>query len=140
MPIATLSRPRAEEAFPEEMHEFVDDPQRTALPDDAHARRVRIVDCPNLTALPADLRVRHLEVRNCPGLTTLPAGLRCHQIDAPGSAFTELPDGLRVDFRLDLCDSPALTRLPRGLRVGSLILRGCTALEALPEGLDVSFL
>jgi hypothetical protein len=30
--------------------------------------------------------------------------------------------------------------LPAGLKVGTLILRGCTGLEALPEGLDVNFL
>src|SRR5262249_32475846 len=30
--------------------------------------------------------------------------------------------------------------LPAGLKVGSLVLRGCTALATLPEGLDVYFL
>jgi hypothetical protein len=66
--------------------------------------------------------------------------LRCYAIEAPTSALTELPDGLRVEFRLDLRDSPLLNRLPRNLDVGSLILRGCTALERLPEGLAVCFL
>lgn len=110
------------------------------LPAGLKVRRLRLHDCPNLGALPEGLRVRHLEVRNCPRVTTLPEGLRCYEIEARESSLVELPDGLRVDFRLDLRDSRRLAHLPAGLTVGSLVLRGCTALEELPEGLDVCFL
>lgn len=110
------------------------------LPAGLKVRRLRLVDCSDLEQLPERLRVRHLEIRGCRSLTTLPAGLRCYEILAPESALAALPDGLRVEFRLDLRDSPRLTRLPANLRVGSLVLRGCTALEQLPEGLDVCFL
>jgi hypothetical protein len=120
--------------------EFRGAPGLTRLPEGLKVRRLRLVDCPNLEALPARLRLRHLEIRDCPRLTTLPADLHCYEIDAPASSLAGLPDGLRVDFRLDLRDSPQLTRLPEGLKVGSLVLRGCTALESLPEGLDVCFL
>lgn len=114
--------------------------KRLQLPARLKAHRLRLIDCPDLNSLPQGIQVRHLEIRNCPRLTTLPAGLRCYEIDAPESGLVALPDGLRVEFRLDLRDSGQLTRLPANLRVGSLVLRGCTALERLPEGLDVCFL
>jgi hypothetical protein len=110
------------------------------LPSGLEVRRLRLIDCPDLEHLPERLRVRHLEIRGCPNLRTLPVGLRCYELLTPESALVALPDDLRVEFRLDLRDSQRLTRLPRKLRVGSMVLRGCTALEELPEGLDVCFL
>jgi len=112
----------------------------TRLPAGLTVRRLTLKDCPDLEELPADLRVRHLEILDCPRLTTLPAGLTCYELHAHNSALAELPDGVRVEFRLDLRDSKSLTRLPHGLTVGSLVLRGCTAMERLPEGLEVTFL
>lgn len=112
----------------------------TRLPAGLTVRKLSLVNCPKLKELPADLNVRHLEIVNCPELTTLPAGLRCHELHAHDSAFTELPDDIEVEFRLDLRDSKHLTRLPDWLSVGTLVLRGCTALERLPEGLEVTFL
>lgn len=111
-----------------------------SLPTGLKVRRLRLLDCPDLKALPRGLQVRHLEIRNCPRLSTLPAGLRCYEITAPESGLVSLPDGLRVEFRLDLRDSRHLVRLPANLRVGSVVLSGCTALEELPEGLAVCFL
>jgi hypothetical protein len=110
------------------------------LPSGLKVHRLRLLDCPDLEHLPERLQVRHLEIRGCPKLSTLPAGLRCYEVLAPESSFVTLPDGLRVEFRLELRDSQRLTRLPANLRVGSLVLRSCTALEQLPEGLDVYFL
>jgi hypothetical protein len=138
---ATLNRPRTapETATVKDTLEFEGE-KDVRLPERLRVRRLRLINCPNLEALPAGLRVRHLEIRDCPRLTTLPAGLRCYEIIAPESNLVELPDGLRVEFRLDLRDSRQLVRLPANLRVGSLVLRGCTALEQLPEGLDVCFL
>lgn len=111
-----------------------------SLPAGLTVRRLTLANCPDLDELPADLRVRHLEIRDCPKLTTLPAGLACHELKAQSSALTDLPDGLRVEFRLDLRGSTSLVRLPRGLKVGTLILAGCTALESLPDRLNVTFL
>jgi hypothetical protein len=110
------------------------------LPARLKARRLRLLDCPDLRSLPEGLQVRHLEIRGCPNLSTLPARLCCYELLAPESSLVALPDGLRVEFRLDLRDSALLTRLPANLHVGSLVLRGCTALESLPESLDVCFL
>jgi hypothetical protein len=110
------------------------------LPLGLKVRRLRLLDCPDLDNLPEGLRVRHLEIRGCPRLTTLPTGLHCYEISALESSLIALPDDLQVEFRLDLRDSQRLTRLPMNLRVGSLVLRGCTALEQLPERLDVCFL
>jgi hypothetical protein len=112
----------------------------THLPAGLTVRKLVLANCPKLEGLPADLKVRHLEIVNCPKLTSLPAGLRCYELHAHDSAFTELPDDIEVEFRLDLRDSKHITRLPDWLTVGTLVLRGCTALERLPEGLEVTFL
>jgi hypothetical protein len=58
--------------------------------------------------------------------------------DSP--SLTMLPPGLVVTQRLDLSGCTALETLPDRLQVGALLLRGCTALGALPEGLSTSFL
>jgi hypothetical protein len=74
------------------------------------------------------------------GTIDLPRGLRCYHLDLRGSRIRSLPEGLEVEYKLDLQDCRSLEALPEGLKVGSLVLRGCTALRALPEGLDVYFL
>ncbi len=74
------------------------------------------------------------------GAIDLPRGLRCYHLDLRGSRVRILPEGLEVEYKLDLQDCRSLEELPEGLKVGSLVLRGCTALRALPEGLDVYFL
>ncbi len=51
-----------------------------------------------------------------------------------------LPEGVSVQFTLNLRNCHRLTQLPDGLRAGSLILSGCTSLKRLPENMDVSFL
>ncbi|MBX9582144.1 MAG: hypothetical protein K2X87_17705 [Gemmataceae bacterium] len=119
---------------------LADAPDLDRLPDGLAARRLTLRNLPNLTSLPDGLRVRRLVIENCPALTTLPAGLSCHELTAAGSALVELPDDLEVEYRLDLSDSPDLVRLPAGLVVGSLVLRGCTGLHELPDGLEATFL
>jgi len=76
--------------------------------------------------------------------------VRYSQPSADASRRT--PDDLRVSHRLDLTDCRELSSLPMGLRVGwtdmprgtptggALILRRCTALESLPDDLDVCYL
>ena len=89
---------------------------------------------------PERLRVRgRLELTNT-GAIELPRGLRCYHLDLRGSGVRALPEGLEVEYKLDLQDCRNLEELPDGLKVGSLVLRGCTALRALPDGLDVYFL
>jgi hypothetical protein len=60
-------------------------------------------------------------------------------IDLSGSDFEELPASLtRVKGSLILRDCTKLESLPEGLKVGgSLYLEGCTELRSLPEGLEV---
>jgi hypothetical protein len=89
---------------------------------------------------PEGLRVRdRLDLTNS-GEIELPRGLRCYHLELRGSGIHFLPDGLEVEYKLDLQDCRSLEELPEGLTVGSLVLRGCTALRALPEDLDVCFL
>jgi hypothetical protein len=60
-------------------------------------------------------------------------------IDLSGSGIVELPAELkRVRGSLILRGCTELRGLPDGLRVGgSLYLEGCTALRSLPDGLEV---
>ena len=89
---------------------------------------------------PEGLQVRgRLDLTNT-GAIDLPRGLRCYHLELRGSGIRALPEGLEVEYKLDLQDCRSLEELPAGLKVGSLVLRGCTALRALPEGLDVYFL
>jgi hypothetical protein len=89
---------------------------------------------------PEGLQVRgRLDLTNT-GTIDLPRGLRCYHLELRGSGIRALPEGLEVEYKLDLQDCRGLEELPEGLKVGSLVLRGCTALRALPEGLDVYFL
>src|SRR5205823_3955594 len=46
------------------------------------------------------------------------------------------PTNLNVEGTLDLSGNEAVRRLPDGLRVRKLILNECSALEALPQGLQ----
>lgn len=89
---------------------------------------------------PEGLRVRSVNLSGEQPPFTLPRGLRCSSLDLSKSAVRELPEDLRVEFRLDLSDCAELAALPRGLKTGSLILSRCTRLRALPEEMDVNFL
>jgi hypothetical protein len=88
---------------------------------------------------PENLTVDVLDVTDRE-IAELPPGLTAYEVIAAGTAIRSLPDGLRVDVRLDLSRCEYLERLPAGLTVGSLLLRSCTGLTSLPEGLDVWFL
>lgn len=61
-------------------------------------------------------------------------------LDLSESSVGELPEGISVQFGLNLHGCHHLRRLPEGLRVGSLDVSDCPALEALPEGIEASFL
>src|SRR5437879_97443 len=71
---------------------------------------------------------------------SLPAGLHCYELDARGSKFVGLPDDLQIDGRLVLDDCRNLKSLPARLTAGSISLRNCTSLTALPENISTWFL
>ena len=73
-------------------------------------------------------------------ITELPAGLSCYELSAKNSKLIKLPDDLKVTSRITLDHSANLNYLPTGLTTGSLSLAGCTAIETIPEELDVWFL
>ncbi len=122
------------------------------LPEGLRVDKLFLRGCTRLARLPEGLDVSFVTVANCTGITSLPNGLTCHTLNLQGTGVRSLPDDLRVIARLDLTDCRELTRLPAGLRVGwldlrpematggALILRRCTALECLPNGLDVCHL
>jgi hypothetical protein len=112
------------------------------------------------TRLPGDLTVNALELENAPGLERLPdrlnvrrlsiignwnpgrllEGLSCYELSLKGTSIDSIPSMLRVEYRLDLESCTALEQLPANLKVGSLVLRNCISLRALPEGLETYFL
>jgi hypothetical protein len=122
------------------------------LPDGLRVERLFLRGCTSLTRLPAHLDVKLLCLADCTGVTALPSGLACDTLNLHGTRVCTLPDDLSVIYRLDLSDCRELNHLPAGLRVGSagvprgtptvgsLILRNCTSLECLPDGLDVCHL
>src|SRR5689334_22599274 len=78
---------------------------------------------------PEGLQVRgRLDLTNT-GAIDLPRGLRCYHLVLRGSGIRVLPEGLEVEYKLDLQDCRSLEELPKGLKVGSLLLRGCAALR-----------
>jgi hypothetical protein len=122
------------------------------LPEGLRVRQLLLRDCTGLARLPARLKVRTLSLAGCTALAELPRVLTCEQLNLGGTRLRSLPPGLRVSHRLDLTGCRQLARLPEGLRVGlpdvprgtptggSLILRDCTSLVFMPDGLDVCHL
>jgi hypothetical protein len=122
------------------------------LPEGLRVDKLFLRGCVGLTRLPSRLDVHFLSLVDCTGITDLPSGLTCDTLKLQGTRVRSLPEDLRVSSRLDLTDCRELTHLPSGLRVGwpdvprgtptggALILRQCTALEFLPDGLDVCHL
>ena len=60
-------------------------------------------------------------------------------LDCADTDIEELPNGISVQFSLNLRGCRRLKRLPMGLQVGSLDVSCCPHLEGLPEGLKASF-
>lgn len=92
-----------------------------------------------LSHLPDNLHCQSLDISDCPNLYALPEGLQCNDLIAQNLKITYLPQ-VQVKFRLDLSGCTSLEELPGNLKAGSLVLRDCTGLKQLPEGLDVYFL
>jgi len=124
----------------------------TELPEGLRVDKLFLRGCTGLKRLPGGLNVNFLSLAYCTEITELPRGLTCNTLNLQGTRVRSLPDDLQVVARLDLTDCRELTHLPAGLRVGwlgvapgtptggALILRRCTALEFLPDGLDVCHL
>jgi hypothetical protein len=100
--------------------------------------------------LPEGLTVERLDVSRCESLRSLPNGLRVEKrLDLSGcKSLTALPEGLTVEW-LDARGCESLRSLPDSLRVrdqlglpthSQLDLSGCSRLERLPEGLKVDIL
>lgn len=86
---------------------------------------------------------KHLEQeagRKMAVATELQPHTRYNSLDFSETSIKELPEGISVQFRLNLHGCKELKRLPVGLSVGSLDLSDCTSLVELPEGLSASFL
>jgi hypothetical protein len=123
-----------------------------ALPQGLRVDQLFLRGCTHVTSLPDRLDVRLLSLADCTGITALPPGLTCDTLNLQRTRVSALPDDLRVRHRLDLTDCRELSVLPTGLRVGwtdmprgtptggALILRRSTALESLPDELDVCYL
>jgi hypothetical protein len=122
------------------------------LPEGLRVDQLFLRGCTRLTRLPDRLDIKLLSLADCTGIATLPPGLTCDTLNLQRTRLRTLPGDLRVSHRLDLTDCRELSALPTGLRVGwpdmprgtptggALILRRCTALESLPDDLDVCYL
>lgn len=86
--------------------------------------------------LPERLSARSINISRCAGLHALPAGLECWQLIMRQSNVANLPAGLRVLDRIDAEGSRRL-RSVGAYQLTELTLRGCIAIERLPEGLHV---
>ena len=90
--------------------------------------------------LPADFACDVLDLTECKGTIKLPKGLNVYELRLDGTAIETLPDDLQVEMAIHLANCRELRSLPQGLTTGSLVVRGCPSLTALPDDLDVWFL
>ena len=86
------------------------------LPAGLEATVLDVSECKALAELPPGLRVTQLLMNGCTALQTLPAELSCGQLEARGSGLRSLPEGLEIEYKLDLRDCLDLTHLPVGQR------------------------
>src|SRR5687768_7355253 len=96
-------------------------------------------DRPPPARLPDDLVVDVLDLSGSE-IECLPRRLKCYELKLARTPIRSLPNCLKVESRIDLTGCDRLESLPADLTTGTLVLRACTALTALPERLDVWFL
>jgi hypothetical protein len=105
-------------------------------------RRLRVRDVVDLSAstwltyLPRELECTALIVSRCPNLRCLPERLECDELFMRRTNLRCISAGLDVLRRIDAEGCRGLEHVVP-LRVDHLSLRGCTAIERLPEGLNV---
>ncbi len=118
------------------------DAARWRILDGAAPRGIRVngpldlSGSPSLHCLPARLSATAIDVSSCPNLSSLPAGLKCRDLNISRTGVESLPGDLDVTTRVNAASCQRLRVLP-DLKVESLILRGCVALESLPAALVV---
>ena len=112
----------------------------TRLPAYLEVDSLDLSGCTQLGELPDGLKVRRINLTGCTGLRALPQGFSCYELEMRQTWITRFPDGVRVEYRLNLEDNALLATLPEDLSVGTLILRNCASLKSLPEGLSVYYL
>jgi hypothetical protein len=114
--------------------------QQTPLPRRMYVRgRLDLTDVAWLTYLPREMEVESLDVSRCVNLRGLPEQLTCLDLFARRTNIRCLAAGLRVSRIIVASNCSRLERIV-SLSVSELRLRNCTALEELPEGLQVQHL
>lgn len=112
----------------------------TRLPIGLVADELLADECRRLEILPPGIQAMRISVRGCTRLRAIGAGVRCEELYLRRTAVDTLPCDLRASAIIDAQHCTKLRSLPEGLSSRRLLLRGCTALESLPERLHVGFL
>ena len=89
-----------------------------------------------LRALPTNLTAEAVDVSDCTDLINMPIALKCRDLLLRRTRIEALPPELDVWRRIDAQDCRRLRSLYR-IRVQELNLRGCIALQNLPDDLMV---
>ena len=89
-----------------------------------------------LRSLPANLTAETLDVSDCTNLISLPIALTCRELLLRRTRIEALPPEVNVWRRIDAQDCRRL-RTIYSVRVQDLNLRGCVALQNLPDNLMV---
>lgn len=108
-------------------------------------RRMRVAghldlsDSPWLKYLPRDLEADTINVSNCLYLRGLPDRIKCDALIVQRTNIARLHGNFDVTHQIDASDCRHLNSIGP-LEVPTLLLRGCAALEGLPEGLKAHHL
>jgi hypothetical protein len=92
-----------------------------------------------IRSLPGRLVADVIDLSGCQNLHALPAGIRCRTLILRQSGVANLPAGMEVTDRIDAAGCRRL-RSVGAYRIRELTLRGCLALESLPNGLQARIL
>jgi hypothetical protein len=103
------------------------------------AGRLDLANADWLTRLPQKLEAEAIDVSGCTKLSELPEKLKCVELRLRGSGVKCLPASLEVVRRIEATGCECLSAVG-ALRVTELVLRGCTALVRLSDGLRVRHL
>lgn len=98
------------------------------------AGRLNLSNLLSLKALPAQLSADSINVSGCSNLRALPVAMKCAELILQRSGVEHLPSGLRASQRVD-AEGCRRLRTVGAFQVEELVLRGCTRLQTLFEGL-----
>ncbi len=140
-----VEMPGLKEPLPEGLHCYELDLsgyQLPELPADLGVESRLILDnSPHLRRLPSNLKVGSLSLRNCPQLESLAEGLECWFLDLSGcDQFCHWPSQARIHSgSLLLRDCRSLKALPPWLgRLANLDLAGCLQIDQIPDPLQLT--